>query len=499
MLRVKIINALSSIFPYSILIVLFYFYCLNSLGILDSDFGWHLQTGRYILTHGIPKTDPFSYTMPSYQLIPHEWLTQIIIAKLFPVLGTIGLSIIFAFLAILPIGFQTILYKGKTFIPLLLMEGGAMITLIGLRPKQLDWLFAEILFLLFLSQKHWRSFRYFLPILMIFWVNLHGGFALGIGLIFLYIFLRFVFYKSINLIDIVVLLLSIIATFINPYGIYMWKWVYITMTDTKLHSRIIEWLPSFYFINLMLWTYTATSLFFIFKYARRFPKDQIAMYIILFIFGVSSYRNIPFWLLYSLPLTYTAIKLFSLEVEKIKFGKKRLLIIYRLFIVLILIVFALQYYPLFLLGKKTSFYPTSAITYLKIHPYSGQLFAPYEWGGYLIWQYPEKKVFIDGRMPSWRQHTNNLHESRDSFLEYESILNGKLPFSNEAKKYHITRVLFYKQLALPSSTTILTDTFSHLPPWLQSHDINLPLLHKQIISYGMHVLYEDNISVIYGN
>jgi tetratricopeptide (TPR) repeat protein len=43
-------------------------------------------------------------------------------------------------------------------------------------------------------------------------------------------------------------------------------------------------------------------------------------------------------------------------------------------------------------------YPSSAVTFIQSNKPSGNMFNPYNWGGYLIWHlYPEYKVFIDGR------------------------------------------------------------------------------------------------------
>jgi len=35
------------------------------------------------------------------------------------------------------------------------------------------------------------------------------------------------------------------------------------------------------------------------------------------------------------------------------------------------------------------------------------LFNDYDFGGYLIWQLPQTKIYIDGRMPSWKYTGEN--------------------------------------------------------------------------------------------
>src|SRR3990167_97454 len=77
---------------------------------LDPDFGWEMRMGQYILAHGIPYTDPLSYTMPSYPIIAHYWLSSILIAKLYPVIGYAGLA---GIVALISLGALLILIPAK--------------------------------------------------------------------------------------------------------------------------------------------------------------------------------------------------------------------------------------------------------------------------------------------------------------------------------------------------------------------------------------------------
>ena len=61
---------------------------------LDPDFGWHMRNGQYILEHGIPRLDPFSYTMSSFHVIVHEWLSEVFLVLLYPRIGYGGTALI---------------------------------------------------------------------------------------------------------------------------------------------------------------------------------------------------------------------------------------------------------------------------------------------------------------------------------------------------------------------------------------------------------------------
>ena len=77
----KIIILLVSLF---FLLIIGYFTTLNWL---DPDFGWHLKTGELILERGVPKIDWYSFTMPDFLWIDHEWLTDVFIFKINSLFG----------------------------------------------------------------------------------------------------------------------------------------------------------------------------------------------------------------------------------------------------------------------------------------------------------------------------------------------------------------------------------------------------------------------------
>ena len=51
-------------------------------GLSDNSFFWHLRTGEYILDHGIPHHDVFSYTAPGTKWVAQSWLAEVTYALL---------------------------------------------------------------------------------------------------------------------------------------------------------------------------------------------------------------------------------------------------------------------------------------------------------------------------------------------------------------------------------------------------------------------------------
>jgi hypothetical protein len=70
---------------------------------------------------------------------------------------------------------------------------------------------------------------------------------------------------------------------------------------------------------------------------------------------------------------------------------------------------------------------------MKTNPINGgNIFNTYNWGGYLIWKYPEQKVFIDGRTDLFG----------DEILgEWLSIIQAGKDWEKSLYKWGVTRVI----------------------------------------------------------
>jgi hypothetical protein len=143
--------------------------------------------------------------------------------------------------------------------------------------------------------------------------------------------------------------------------------------------------------------------------------------------------------------------------------------------------------------SERAYFPTQAVTFLAHHPSQGQVFSTYEWGGYLDWKLPQKKVFIDGSMPTWSRLAANSHEESAVFQTYIDLSSGKVPFRTLAQKYDIDTVL------IPSTMGAQKPLLASPPSWLQWLDQkNTHMsLERQLQQEGMQVIYRDKIAVIY--
>jgi hypothetical protein len=65
---------------------------------------------------------------------------------------------------------------------------------------------------------------------------------------------------------------------------------------------------------------------------------------------------------------------------------------------------------------KLGRYPAKAVELIQIEYSGAKIFNHYTWGGYLVWQLPDNKVFIDGRMDNYKVDQGTLLE------EYSQIV-----------------------------------------------------------------------------
>ena len=103
-------------------------------------------------------------------------------------------------------------------------------------------------------------------------------------------------------------------------------------------------------------------------------------------------------------------------------------------------------------------YPVRAIEYLRQHPQPNEMFNEYGWGGYLIWQLPEHKVFIDGR--------GDLYEYSGVFKDYIDIASLNRNTFQLLRKYDV-------HSCLVQSSGPLATLLSASPEWIRVYNDEL--------------------------
>jgi hypothetical protein len=158
--------------------------------IRDPDFWWHLRSGQLILqSGGLLHTDPFTYTVSSHVWTMHEWLTEVLFAKLY---AWGGLGAIVAVLSVVSwLGVVCIFARARLDRPGPFALGGGIVLAViagypiwGPRAQMLTFAFACLTLLL--AERHLRRggrLAWLLLPMFLVWGNLHSGFLIGLGFI----------------------------------------------------------------------------------------------------------------------------------------------------------------------------------------------------------------------------------------------------------------------------------------------------------------------------
>lgn len=403
---------------------------------LDSDMWWHLKAGEYTIAKGIPLLrDIFSYTRQAEVWINHSWLGEVILYWFYRYGGFWGLGLCVALTAVASMG---LLYKtmrgGPVFKAWFVVLAAIISSYIwSPRPQIFSQLMLVILARLVLKNQATTGIRWTIGIFILFvlWSNLHGGYGLGI---FLLIFLilgeiaDFIL-RSGQKEDLPVnfkryfvwLLAGLGGVLVNPNGLNTLIVPFKTVGVQTLQNLIDEWAsPDFHQLAMQPFLILLFTVVFSLAFSKKRPSGfEVIGFLGFTYLALVAKRNFaPFAVIATivagnhLPeilsnvITYLS-HYFSEKVNLKNRNETRLpdrmrqVVNFSLVGFLGLVAILKWYYvtyPAVVEMYEARFYPQMAINYLKSNGIpSGNMFNSYGWGGYLIWNLPETKVFVDGR------------------------------------------------------------------------------------------------------
>ena len=388
---------------------------------LDPDFGWHLQAGNYIRQFGIPAHDIFTYTAHNFRWIDHEWGNDVIMSVIYQIGKYWLLTTIFAALWTLAL----FINGSKAWFGILFVAALAMTPYSGVRA--VTWTVLALAVLIRLAHSRSRYGRWLIPLLFLVWANLHAGFVMGFA------YLIYLAIKDRKLFWWLILGLCVAASFCNPYGPRLYVEIWRTLSDTALHHEINEWFP--FHIPLVTFSYVILwgvgYVFYALYTKRRFWK-WVPFSAVLLAAGLSATRNFPLFVSGSIQDTGQNLNVIRRRLPSpLKSSHKWIITAIILGFLGTSIVGFCQIAP-----SNIPTYPSRAVAYLSAHPCSGNLFNAYDYGGYLIWKLPGKPVYIDGRMPSWRNNNGVKY-----LTMYDNAIENQKYQQAQFSKYNIRCVL----------------------------------------------------------
>ena len=242
-------------------------------GISDIDFFWHLAYGQWIVANlKLPEFDAFTWTFAGqpYQLT--QWLGEAAMGAVYNLAelkGTRFLSVILAGVTILFSWLATRRFVHTSAALVLAVMCNIVQIVTPMRPQLFTFAMLTIAVYLAISyvETKQRRFLAWFPVVMALWVNLHGGFVVGlllIGLVTLglvseaYCENRLPQERSNLVFCGAMTLVSVLATTINPYG-YKAITTVAMISGLQSSNFIAEWMPVnftsahgwFYLLNLV--------------------------------------------------------------------------------------------------------------------------------------------------------------------------------------------------------------------------------------------------------
>lgn len=524
--------------------VLFYFFVFivllsNSFRYLDNDFGWHLKMGEEIVeSKSVPRVNHNNNTINNVEWVDHEWLMDAGLFIAYEHIGYIGINIFFALLVLITLillhGFTEKYYlekwrekdyypKGGGIIFVMLLLGlFVMAPHIGVRIQEIALLNLVLLFIIIKNFEEQGDIKilFFLPALFLFWACAHGSFPIGLALLFIWLSVKtaelilkktkYARYFHLNNVvarkKILLFLLfsaaALAATLLTPYGAKLYSFL-AGYKNTFYLTHIEEWLPFYcYPVSFSQLFYAALVVIFIlFTFFSMFEKQKgeyhkinlwhLALACLFLAMALKSRRHFPLLFVATFPFViefFTIYLRFRLNapLDNIIACVAKASLITGLITLSVAMFISIN----FIKNPFISFcenYPCSAVDFLKNSEYKNSLiFNSYGWGGFLIWVWPEKQLFIDGRLPQYEFAGHTLLEEYYEFLKKDGV-------ADKLKQYNIQIVL------LPKEKPINLKWYNKLLFHITNEEVNKKSDLIGYLNNNWLLAYEDETSYVFSH
>jgi hypothetical protein len=405
---------------------LFFLVCAGyyAIPLWDSDFWWHIASGREILQNGIPGVDPFGVfsatdAVRNDTVLKGQWLGQVVLYELFDAGGAnavIGFRVLVLLICLGWVVWRSRLLRVGPLVlwPVLAVLAVMLTHFGGERPQLLSFLFAALFFAVLDRVEHspagsrHRHWLWALPLITVLWANSHGGVLLGVALLGLWTGLKLLDARCLRQEKIrwcVATLAVALASLATPNGLQTYLYLF-NLEGSVLQSRTSEYVSAFQLYTLghvwpQLWVVVyyvlaAGAAVMLVRQRRWIP---LALLVFLGAISASSFRYFMFFLIIAAP--YVAIGLQELVAGRVSVRPRVQSMGHAVLALLLmgLLVTGVVRGKMFRGGFLEQLYPVAMADFVAAQHLHGRSFNNMEWGGYLLWRLaPQVKMYIDGRM-----------------------------------------------------------------------------------------------------
>jgi len=398
----------------------------NRLLSSDGDLARHLRLGETMLARGaLLRTDDFSHTAAGKPFLAFEWGSEILYALAARAGGLAGVAVLAGLVLALTFALlgRFLVRRGcDPFLAYLVTMAAAVLSASHwlARPHLFTLLAGVVLLHLLLPEDDRPAPLWAFFLLFIVWANVHGGFSYGFILLAAFIAgelleawrgsdraARLARARHLG----AALGVAILASLINPYGVALLAHVGGFFGRDAILRQTQEFMsPDFQTINgklflaAMLATFTALILS-----RRRPPWAWLFVVLGNVAMALMSQRNIELFALTAMPLVALHVtpewkrlawirrprEVFEREHRGV-YGGIASAIVAAVFVAIALLRGRVAGVELVPNRFSEAAFPVALVERARAERLTGTIFNQFTWGGYMLYAWPEQRVFIDG-------------------------------------------------------------------------------------------------------
>ncbi|HEX3662383.1 MAG TPA: hypothetical protein VHU89_13180 [Acidobacteriaceae bacterium] len=381
----------------------------------DPDIWWHLRNAQELVRGGhFIHHDTWTFTVAGRPWINFEWLAELPFYFADRWLGLQGLYITMMVVAsaiVLGIYYLAWLRSRDWNAAFLAAFVGILFAEVSLGPRTLlfGWLFLTIELAILWNLRRGRDWSYALPPLFLVWINTHGSWFLGFGLMLVFFACGLVEGEWGGLVAsrwtaaqrrrwLTVIAASAAALFVNPYGWRLVAYPLDAIVHQKLGVRYIsEWASLDFHTQrgkIVLGTFVLFGVLQLVK-RRKWPLEDLA-FALLALYSAMTYARLIFLAgILLAPLLAMDLKGLLMKPYEAD-GDRPALNVVAMAVLAVIVAFAYPSTQALHAGIAQEF-PEAAVPYVRSLAGQGHVFNEYHWGGYFEWQAPAVQEFIDPR------------------------------------------------------------------------------------------------------
>jgi hypothetical protein len=414
----------------------------------DNSFMWHVRTGQFILDHGIPHHDPYSFSAPGAKWVAQSWLAELLYGVVNNLWHGFGLRMIGAVAgAIIGAALYRISWKLTNdrvrSLGLAALAFCVLLQVWSERPLIFGVLGMLALVAICELPDSWIGRRPIVsvPIVMWLWANTHGTFSLGFLYLALHLAGRMWDGAKLNEGREWTLFrgtaIAALVVFLNPYGIDLILFPIRLIGRSSVLSGVEEWQsPTFRDLGGKL--FFAWVVLTILVLARKHVgRRDLLVTIVFIVLGFYAVRNVGLTAIVVLPILSRAVRREEAPADdRVPFNTW-------LVVLVLLVGFATVMRAAGENAWDLKRYPVKAYNVVEAQFPGRHLLTTDAWGGYVIAEdVPniKQKVFFDDRYDMYPLAVNNA---------YDDMAQLRPKWLDQLNKWQIDVVMWPKDGPLP--------------------------------------------------